>query len=131
MLNTISQARAQSTRCLYALKWSVFSAWCTTHGTDPVVCDILLILSFLQELLKKGLFPTLKVYVAAIAASHTPIDGQTVGRNTLVVRFLKGSRRLNPPHLTGPGSFCITGLLLSYDKPVWAFAVFLYALGPQ
>ncbi len=27
VLNTISQARAPSTRHLYALKWSVFSAW--------------------------------------------------------------------------------------------------------
>ncbi len=30
--NTISQARAPSTRCLYALKWSVFTAWCSTRG---------------------------------------------------------------------------------------------------
>ncbi|KAL0164048.1 hypothetical protein M9458_039801, partial [Cirrhinus mrigala] len=37
------------------------------------------------------------VYVAAITASHAPIAGQSVGRNNLVVRFLKGSRRLNPP----------------------------------
>ncbi len=97
VLNTISQARAPSTRCLYALKGSVFSAWCTTHGADPVVSDISLILSFLQELLKKGRsLSTLKVHVAAIAAAHAPIDGQSVGRNNLVVRFLKGSRRFNP-----------------------------------
>ncbi len=97
VLSTISQARAPSTS-LYALKWSVFSTWCTTRGADPEVCDISLILSFLQELLKKGRSPsTLKVYVAAIAASQALIDGQSVGRNNLVVRFLKGSRRLNPP----------------------------------
>ncbi len=71
---------------------------CTTRGADPVVCNILLILSFLQDLLQKGHSPsTLKVYVAAIAASHAPIDGQSVGRNNLVVHFLKGSRRPNPP----------------------------------
>ncbi len=99
VLNTISQARAPSTRRLYAVKWSVFSAWCTTRSADPVVCDISLILSFLQELLEKGRsLSTLKVYVAAIAASHAHINGQSVGRNNLVVRFLKGSRRLNPPH---------------------------------
>ncbi len=45
----------------------------------------------------------LKFYVAAIAASRASIAGQSVGRNNLVVRFLKGSRRLNPPHpLTVP-----------------------------
>ncbi len=100
VLNIISQARALSTRRFYALKWSVFSAWCTTHGADPVLCDISLILSFLQELLAKGCSPSaLKVYVAAIAVSHASIDGQSVGRNNLVVCFFKGSRRLNLPHL--------------------------------
>ncbi|KAI2651221.1 hypothetical protein H4Q32_019259 [Labeo rohita] len=99
VLNTISQARAPSTRRLYALKWSVFSAWCSTRGKDPASCDISVILSFLQELLDKGRSPfTLKFYVAAITASHAPIAGQSVRRNNLVVRFLKGSRRLNPPH---------------------------------
>ncbi|KAI2653632.1 ORF V: Enzymatic polyprotein [Labeo rohita] len=83
VLNTISQARAPSTRRLYAFKWSVFSTWCST------------------QLLDKGRSPsTLKVYVAAIAASHAPIAGQSIGRNNLVIRFLKGSRRMNPsrPH---------------------------------
>ncbi|KAI2652720.1 ORF V: Enzymatic polyprotein [Labeo rohita] len=54
-----------------------------------------------SELLDKGRSPsTLKVYVAAIAASHAPIAGQSIGRNNLVIRFLKGSRRMNPsrPH---------------------------------
>ncbi len=99
VLNTISQPRAPSTRRLYSLKWSVFSTWCTTRGVDPVVCDISFILSLQQELLEKGRSSfKLKVYVAAaISASHTPIDGQSVGSNNLVVCFLKGSRRLNPP----------------------------------
>ncbi len=66
VLKTPSQARAPSMRCLYALKESVFSAWCTTHGPEPVLCDILLILSLLQELLEKGRsLSTLKVYEGA------------------------------------------------------------------
>ncbi|KAL1267190.1 hypothetical protein QQF64_002865 [Cirrhinus molitorella] len=57
---------------------SVF-AWCAACGADSTSCDISLILSFLQELLDKGRSPsTLKVYVAAIAPYHTPIDGQSV-----------------------------------------------------
>ncbi len=40
VLNTISQAREPSTRHLYALKWSVFSAWCTTCGVNTVLCDL-------------------------------------------------------------------------------------------
>ncbi len=83
------------------LSWS---AWCTTRGKDPFSCDISLILSFLQVLLDKGRSPsTFKVYVAAIEASHAPIAAQSVGRNNLFVSFMKGSRRLNPPHpLTVP-----------------------------
>ncbi len=85
-----------STRRLYAHKWSVFSTWCLNHGV---------VLSFLQELLETGHSPSmLKVFVAAIAASHAPIAGQSVGRNNLVLcGFLRGTRRLNLPHpLTVP-----------------------------
>ncbi len=83
-----------------------------TCSEDSTSCDISVILSFLQELLGKGHSPSmLKVYVAAIAAFHAPITQQSVGRNNLVVRFLRVSRRLNPPwppkfpvwDLYGPG----------------------------
>ncbi|KAL0201208.1 hypothetical protein M9458_004395, partial [Cirrhinus mrigala] len=118
VLNTISQARAPSTRRLYALKWSVFSALCSTRSEDPVSWDISLILSLLQELLDKGRSPsTLKICVATITASHAPIAGQSVGRNNLVVRFLKGSRRLNSPR--------------PLTIPTWDLSVVLRALkGP-
>ncbi len=39
----------------------------------------------------------LKVYVAAIAANHDPVEGKSVGKHDWVVRFLRGARRLNPP----------------------------------
>lgn len=35
--------------------------------------------------------------MAAISASHAPIADQTVGKNGLIVRFLKDSRQLHPP----------------------------------
>ncbi len=104
MLNTISEARAPSTRRLYALKWSVFSTWCLNRGENPSTSELAVVLSFLQELLDKGRsHSTLKVFEAAIAAFHSPIAGQSVGRDNSVVRFLKGARRLNPPRpLTVP-----------------------------
>ncbi len=104
VLNTISEARAPSTRRLYALKWSVFSTWCLNRGENPSTSELTVVLSFLQELLDKGSsHSTLKVFVAAIAAFHAPIAGQSVGRDNSVVRFLKGARRLNPPRpLTVP-----------------------------
>ncbi len=104
VLNTISEARAPSKRRLYALKWSVFSTWCLNRGENPSTSELAVVLSFLQELLdKRRSHSTLKVFVAAIAAFHAPIAGQSVGRDNTVVRFLKGARRLNPPRpLTVP-----------------------------
>ncbi len=38
----------------------------------------------------------LEVYVAAIAAHHDAVDGRSLGKHDLIVRFLKGARRMNP-----------------------------------
>ncbi len=40
---------------------------------------------------------TMNVYVAAIAAFCSQQGGQSIGRNAMVVSFLKGARRLHPP----------------------------------
>ncbi len=95
---TIASARAPSTRRAYALKWNLFIEWCSSHREDPRRCSIRAVLSFLQQGLERRLSPsTLKVYVAAISAHHDPIEGRSVGKHDLVVRFLRGARRLNPP----------------------------------
>ncbi len=79
--NTILDARAPSTWCLYALKWPVFSDWFSARNQDPISCDMSHKLIFLQELLDKGCTPsTLKVYVVAIVAIHSEA-GWTIGRN--------------------------------------------------
>ncbi len=63
-------------------------------------CTIGVVLSFLQERLERRLSPsTLEVYVAAIAAHHDAVDGRSLGKHDLIVRFLRGARRLNPPRL--------------------------------
>ncbi len=55
-------------------------------------------LSFLQDGFDRRLSPsTLKVYVAAIAAHHDAVDAKSLGKHDLVIRFLRGARRLNPP----------------------------------
>ncbi len=95
---TIASARAPSTRWAYALKWNLFIEWCSSHREDPRRCSIRAVLPFLQQGLEHRLPPsTLKVYVAAISAHHDPIEGRSVGKHDLVVRFLRGARRLNPP----------------------------------
>ncbi len=98
VIDTLTEARAPSTRRLYALKWGVFVKWCHQAHIDPVTCTVSDVLSFLQYRLDSGSLPsTLKVYVAAIAAFRSPQGGQSIARNAMVVSFLKGARRLHPP----------------------------------
>ncbi len=60
---------------------------------------IAVVLSLLQDGLERRLSPsTLKVYVAAITTHHDAVDGKSVGKHDFVIRFLRGARRLNPPH---------------------------------
>ncbi len=96
--DTLTEARAPSTRRLYASKWGVFVKWCGQAHIDPATCTVSDVLSFLQHRLDSGSCPsTLKVYVAAITAFRSPQSGQSFGKNTLVVSFLKGAKRLHPP----------------------------------
>ncbi len=98
VVNTITSARALSTRQAYRLKWNLFVNWCSPRREDPRRCPIAVVLSFLQDGLERRLSPsTLKVYVAAIAAHHDAVDGKSLGKHDLVIRFLRGARRLNPP----------------------------------
>ncbi len=56
------------------------------------------VLSFLQEMLdKQRSSSTIKVYAAAIVAFHAPIAGRSMGRDSVVIQFLRGARRMNPP----------------------------------
>ncbi len=88
VLNTMAEARAPSTRSLYALNLAIFSTWCQDRDLDPVTTGSKsVVLSFLQEMLDKQRSSyTIKVYVAAIAAFHAPITGRSVGRD--VTQFL-------------------------------------------
>ncbi len=98
VVNTITSARALSTRQAYRLKWNLFINWCSPRREDPRRCPIAVVLSFLQDGLERRLSPsTHKVYVAAIAAHHDAVDGKSLGKHDLVIRFLRGARRLNPP----------------------------------
>ncbi len=113
VLNTISEARAPSMRRLYALKWSVFSTWCLIRGENPSTSELAVVLSFLQELLDKGhSLSTLRVFVAAIAAFHAPIAGQSVGR--VSCPFSEGSQEVestSAPYCPYMGSaHCTEGL---------------------
>ncbi len=69
---------------------------CISRDMDPAYCPVALVLEFLQSRFSEGVTPaTHKVYVAAISANHTYIDGVSVGRHPLV-QFLQGSQGLRP-----------------------------------
>ncbi len=97
MVETITLARAPSTRQTYALKRSLFANWCSSCREDPRRCTIGVMIYFLKERLERRLSPsTLKVSVVTIAAHHDAVDGRSLGKHDLIVRFLKGARRMNP-----------------------------------
>ncbi len=99
VLNTMAEARAPSTRRLYALKWFVFSTWCQDRDLDPVTSNVSVVLSFLQEMLyKQRSSSTIKVYAAAIAAFHAPIAGRSVGKDSEVIQFLRFHRETYLPY---------------------------------
>ncbi len=98
VVETILSARAPSTRRSYAFKWHIFKNWCKAHHVDPVHCQVVSVLEFLQEKLSSGTCPgTLKVYVAAISACHVMIDGVSVGKCPLVARFIQGATWIRSP----------------------------------
>ncbi len=118
VFDTLTEARAPSTRRLYALKWGVFVNWCHEAHIDPVTCTVSDVLSFLQYRLDSGSLPsTLKVYVAAIAAFRSPQGGQSIGRNAMVVSFLKGTRRLHPPRPPSVPPWDLEVLLRALSQP--------------
>ncbi|KAI2647034.1 NLR family CARD domain-containing protein 3 [Labeo rohita] len=87
----------------------------STEKQDPVNCPVGTVLEFLQARFSTGLsHSTLKVYVAAISAYHALLGGMSVGKDPLVVCFLRGVLRLRPP--TRP------------HVPTWDLAVVLEAL---
>ncbi len=81
VVNTITSARAPSTRHSYRRKWNLFVDWCSPRREDPRRCLIAVGLSLLQDGLERRLSPSiLKVYVASIAAHHDVVDGKSVPR---------------------------------------------------
>ncbi len=57
------------------------------------------------------------MYVAAIAAHHDAVYGKSLGKHELVVRFLRGARRLNPPRPTSVPSWDLSLVLMALQRP--------------
>ncbi len=74
VVETITQARAPSTRQTYALKWSLFANWCSSRREDPRRCTIGVVLSFLQERLEHRLSPSTLKYMWPLSLSLSITD---------------------------------------------------------
>ncbi len=102
VVDTITSARAPSTRHTYALKWNLFVEWCSSHRENPRKCPIRVVLSFLQQGLERRLsLSTLKVYVAAIAANHEPlqtVELKFLSMKTLLLLALASIKRVGDLH---------------------------------
>ncbi len=57
VVEIILHSRAPSMRKLNALKWKVFTSWCSDHQLDPVNCPVSTVLEFLQYWFTAGLAP--------------------------------------------------------------------------
>ena len=99
MIQVLLNARAPSTRALYANRWRLFCNWCESQHVDPITCSVPILLHYVNTLMDKGLTAsTMKVSIYAISARHVPVDGRSVGSHPLVSRYLRGVLRLHPPH---------------------------------
>ncbi|KAI2645347.1 TPR and ankyrin repeat-containing protein 1 [Labeo rohita] len=81
VINTIIQTRAPSTRQAYALKWGLFADWHSSRREDPQRCSV-------EKLERRLSLSTLKVHVVAIAAYYDAVDGLSLGKHHLIIRFL-------------------------------------------
>ena len=85
VLETISNARAPSTRANYQQRWRLYSSWCQDRGFDPKTCSAAVVLHILQSLLDTSrAASTLRVYAAAISAFHDLVVGLRVGKPHMV-----------------------------------------------
>ncbi len=89
VVDTITQARAPSTRQTYALRWSLFANWCSSRRETPRRCTIGVVLSFLQERLERRLSPsTLQVY-ASVCTEQLPSNSVLALDFKLVSRLVQ------------------------------------------
>ncbi len=80
VLDTLSEVRAPSTRCLYALKWGVFVKLCGETHIDPAICNVSdACRSFLQYMLDSGSLPSTQSVCGSYCLVSFPA-GQAINR---------------------------------------------------
>lgn len=94
VFETILHFKAPSMRKLCALKCRVFTLWCGNHQLDTLNCPVGTMLG-LQDQFSAGIsLSILNFFMAAIAAYHTPLGGDSLGRNPKGLRYHRIALRL-------------------------------------
>lgn len=92
--NSVKTSTAKSYNC----SWSVWSRWCDKRQSNPILCPINEILTFLAEQYSEGKeYRTINVLRSAISSTHTHVDDKPVGQHPLVIRLMKGISISRPP----------------------------------
>ena len=92
--NSVKTSTAKSYNC----SWSIWSRWCVKRQSNPILCPINEILTFLAEQYSEGKeYRTINVLRSAISSTHAHVDNKPVGQHPLVVRLMKGISISRPP----------------------------------
>jgi hypothetical protein len=82
--------------------------------SDPVLCPVSDILTFLAEQFSKGKeYRTVNVLRLSISSAHCHIDNKHVGQHPLVVRLMNGVSISRPPQPRCQHTWDVLSLLLT------------------
>ncbi|KAL0185452.1 hypothetical protein M9458_021149, partial [Cirrhinus mrigala] len=98
VINTITQARAPSTRQAYALKWGLFADWRSSCQEDLQRCSVSVVLSFRQDKVGAEAVP---LHFTSLCGGHRCIpwciDGLSLRKHHLIARLARTSLPLGFP----------------------------------
>lgn len=96
--DTIQNSRKPSTRKSHYFKWLCFLRWLPEGHNSPETTDLPVVFDFLLHLVDCGLsHSSIRVYLSALSAYHTLVDGHSLFSHPLSKRFLRGLLLSHPP----------------------------------
>jgi hypothetical protein len=94
----LSNSVKASTSKSYSCSWSTWSSWCAELQSNPILCPVEDVLTFLADQFSEGKeYRTVNVFRSAISSAHANIDNKPVGQHPLVCRLMKGISISRPP----------------------------------
>lgn len=95
---TLLNSRKPSTRRSYQSKWFAFVKWLPPSYRTPEEAALPMVFDFLLLLVDGGLsHSSIRVYLSALSAFHTPVEGYSLFSHPLSKHFLNGLLLTHPP----------------------------------